>query len=115
MGPHSVEGDTMSISNPAHSDTRLSPDLADEDLANAISLTRHAHPNVLVIGDDDAVDQLLERIRQNLVPPVAHWNPQDHVTLPVRPFRTLIVQNVDVLTPTQQEALTALCADVQVI
>src|SRR5215472_7245704 len=77
-------------------------------VAEAISILRQGRPNVLVVGD---VDTFLERIRPNLVPPVAYWTPSDAATRPTTSFRTLIVRDVDGLRLSQYEWLTDLNTD----
>jgi hypothetical protein len=97
----------------APSDAGISPRIfCKSGVVEALSILRKGRPNMLVVGD---ADTFLEQIRPNLVPPVACWTPNDASTRPTTSFRTLIVRDVDDLRLPQDDWLTDLSADVQII
>jgi hypothetical protein len=107
----------MIVSNPAtpHVVDVSSGILPDNGVTHAISILRRSHPNMLLVGDDDAVERLLERVCPFLVRPIACWRPRENATRPTTSFRTLIVRGIDDLRLSQCASLTDVNADVQVI
>jgi len=70
---------------------------------------------MLLVGAEEAVDRLLERIHLHLDAPIASWMPRRRLTWPGGDFQTLIVRGVDGLSPTQQTQLTALDRPVHIV
>lgn len=100
---------TQSAPNDADISSRI---FRESGVVEALSILRQRRPNILVVGD---ADTFLEQIRPHLVPPVACWTPNDAATRPTTPFRTLIVRDVDDLRLSQDDWLTDLSTDVQII
>lgn len=88
-------------------------------LAEATAILRRVRPNLLIIGDTDAVEGALAHIRPHLAPPIAKWSPCDGVAWPDGTFRTLVVNSVDQMPAEEQRRLMTFNdesnSDVQVI
>jgi len=74
------------------------------DVAGLIGILRIARPNVLILGPDYETRRTIEAIRPHLATPIATWETET-------PFRTLVVEDVDRLTVTQQQRLFHLIID----
>jgi hypothetical protein len=84
-----------------------------------LTILDRSRPNVLLIGDTITSSDVLEHMRPHLLTPLVSWLPRESSVVPTRPFRTLVVQDVDQLAPAQQADLLALLddagADVQLV
>jgi hypothetical protein len=74
------------------------------------SVLQTAHPNVLLIGSDQAVAGFLPLLLPLLQPPVVH-SLDGRLTLPPDPGGTLILRDVQRLAASDQERLTAWLAE----
>ena len=88
-------------------------------LADTLSVLQRLHPNLLIMGESDAIEFALDRMRPHLSEPIASWLPWTCAALPDGSFRTLIVSDVDEMNVEQQNQLMTLNdddgSDVQVI
>ena len=84
-----------------------------------LEICRTARVNVLAIGPDDRTDQLLEALRPSLKHPVAELQGGEPLALPSREVGTLLLSNLQALTPAEQgqlfEALNDWLSEAQVI
>ena len=74
-------------------------------LADTLSILQRMRPNVLIVGDADAIEFALEYIHPHLAAPIASWSPWSCASWPDDPFRTLIVTGVDEMSLEQQQRL----------
>jgi hypothetical protein len=69
-------------------------------------ILRAAHPNLLITGVPDAVEQSLSALTPHLLPSVSYW-PLDSSWPPPGDVRTLVIRDVQSLTLAEQQALSA--------
>ena len=80
-------------------------------LEDTLAILRRLRPNVLIVGESDAVERALEGIRPHLAAPIAYWSPCSCLAWPDEPFRTLVVNGVDAMSLEQQQRLILLNDD----
>ncbi len=72
---------------------------------DAVAILATAHPNVLLVGPEDALARGLEVIGQFLRPPTVTWTPSERLALPAGRCGTLIVRSIDAADIEQQRRL----------
>jgi hypothetical protein len=77
-------------------------------LAETVAVLRRLRPNLLVLGEPEAIELALEQICPYLAEPVVFWSPWTSPTWPDEPFRTLIVSDADEMSLEQQQRLMSL-------
>jgi hypothetical protein len=99
-------------------DHRILIDDPDESVANLLAILHLGFPNLLLIGDDAALESAFRLIQPYLRIAIAPCVSDSASIVPARTFGTLIVKDVRHLDPGQQAALTALIGavpDIQVV
>ena len=92
--------------------------ISDESVGKLLPILRLGFPNLLLIGDDAALESAFQRIQPYLRAAIAPWIPDIASIVPATAFGTLVVKDVRRLDGRQQAALTALIGavpDIQVV
>jgi hypothetical protein len=99
-------------------DHRMVMDDSDEIVGKVLAILRLGFPNLLLIGDDAALEGAFRRIQPYLRTVIAPFVPDIASSVPATAFGTLVVKDVRHLAGGQQAALTALIGavpDIQVV
>jgi hypothetical protein len=99
-------------------DHRILTDDPDESVANLLAILHRGFPNLLLIGDDAALESAFRRIQPYLRIAIAPCVSDITSIVPATTVGTLIVKDVRHLDGGQQAALTALIGavpDIQVV